>query len=120
MKFVVRKEQDYLRGLDALRPHLDGKPYTVTIEKFKRPRTKPQNAKLHAMIRDMALHCGYPEPQMKDIVKAEFAPMKTVKIGDREVAIPKGTSEMSVDEISDLMESLYAIGAEIGCVFTDT
>ena len=118
MKTVARNKREALDWLvDQVPPWLD-KPYTVSVEPFKRPRTNPQNAKIHAMIRDLALHTGYTEAMMKEIVKAQFAPLRAVVLNGKEVSIPKGTSDMTVDECGDFIERLYELGAELSCGFT--
>ena len=124
VRAVVRNDRDLTlfvsKVVKELGANLGDKPYTVSIKRFHRPRSLDQNKKLHAMIRELALHCGYAESQMKEIVKAQFGPMKAVKIGDRrEVSHPKGTSEYTVQEMSDFMERLYQLAAEIGLVFQE-
>lgn len=119
MKHVIRSEDDFLNILPALRQHLTGKPIQVTIKPFKRDRSLDQNKKLHAMIRELALHCGYPERQMKEILKAQFAPINTVTIGGRICDVPRNTSDMSIDEMSQFMDDIEQLGAELGVTFDE-
>lgn len=119
MRFIVKTDAQLLDCLSRIREALDGKPWQITLKRFKRDRTLDQNAKAHAMIRDLALHTGYTESQMKDIVKTEFAPVKSVMIGSRICNMPMGTSEMNVSEMAEFIEHLYQLGAEIGCGFYD-
>lgn len=93
----------------------EGKAWQVTVKPFERDRTLAQNAKIHAMIRDLALFTGYTEKQMKDICKAQFAPFVERKIGENVVHTAKGTSEMTVLEMSNFIEALQALAADIGC-----
>ena len=93
-------------------------PYQITIRRFKRDRTLDQNAKLHAMIRTLAEHCGYTESAMKDVLKVQFAPIVVSTIpGLGEVERPKGTADMNVEEMSEFMERIYQLGAELGVTF---
>jgi hypothetical protein len=101
-----------------------GKPIQVTIKHFKRDRTLDQNAKVHAMLRDLALFTGYSERQMKDICKQQFAPFVERQLGTKynelRVHTPKGTSEMNVEEMSNFIDALHALGAELdGFEFSD-
>ena len=122
MKAVVRNHDDLVKFCSRVATQLGtdfGKPYTVSIAKFKRPRSLEQNKKLHAMLRELALHTGYTESMMKEICKANFGPIAVYQVGNRIVDAPKGTSDYTVEEMADFVESLYQLGAEIGVVFSD-
>ena len=123
MRAVVRNDRDLTHFVSKvvreLGANLGDKPYTISIRRFHRPRTLDQNAKLHAMIRELALHCGYTESEMKEALKYKFGPMKMIQIGDDYKSIAKGTSEYTVQEMSDFVERLYQLAAEIGCVFQE-
>ncbi len=122
MKAVVRSRQDLnswvYRVCEQLGDNFD-KPYTVTIQKFHRPRTTDQNAKVHAMFRELARFTGHSEADVKDYIKAEFGPTRQVKIGKYTNQVPAGSSTWNVETCSMIIEELYRIGAEIGCEFTD-
>jgi len=119
MKAVVKNRVECIRFIDQIADKFDGKPYTLTIQKFHRPRTLDQNAKIHAMIRDIALHTGYTESRMKDIVKAEFGPIAVAKVGNRIVEAPEGTADYTIQEMSEFVEHMFVLGAEIGVAFTE-
>lgn len=122
MRAVIRSRNDFYRFVDEVSNQLGEqyeKPYTVTVKRFHRPRTNDQNAKAHAMIRELALHCGYTEAAMKDVLKTEFGPIQVFQVGTRIVDAPKGTSDYTVEELSAFIEQLYQIGAEINCAFTE-
>lgn len=97
----------------------DGRAWQVTVKEFKRDRTLDQNAKCHAMLRDLALFTGYTEKQMKDIAKAEFSPIVHRQIGMKKYGVPKDTSDMTVDEMSAFIERLYQLGTEIGVQWSE-
>lgn len=117
MKAVIRNLGDIAKFVDKIADKLDGRPWTISIKKFHRPRTLPANAKFHAMNRELALHLGYTESQMKNVIKSEFGPIESKMIGPRIVDMPKETAEYSVMEMRDMIEQLYQLGAETGCVF---
>lgn len=119
MRAVIRNRNDLFRFAESVDAKLDGKPYTITVKRFHRPRTLEQNAKLHAMINELADHCGYTASEMKDIVKAEFAKEVERRIANRSIRIPQPTSEMTVMDMSEMIERLYQLGAEVGCQFTE-
>ena len=117
MKAVVRTNEDLLKFINTVSDRLDGRPWTISLKKFHRPRTLPANAKFHAMNRELALHLGYSESQMKSVIKSEFGPIESTMIGPRIVDMPKETAEYTVTEMQAMIEQLYQLGAEVGCVF---
>lgn len=102
---------------------LNGKPMTMSLREFHRPRTLDQNARIHAMFRDLAEHTGYTEGEIKDYFKSEFGPRMTLDLRsdnqDRSAYIPKGTSRYTVQECQAMIERIYQVGAECGCVFSE-
>ena len=50
------------------------KPQLVTIEDYKPPRSLPQNARLHCMIRALSDYTGHSESELKSWFKAEYGP----------------------------------------------
>lgn len=117
MRFAIRTKADLLHMVDKVVPTLDGKPYTLVIKPFHVPRSLDQNKKMHAMIGELADFCGYSRNRMKEIVKNEFGPKEVVEVGQRVVDITKGTSDYDVHEMSEMIERLYQLGAELGHVF---
>lgn len=103
--------------IEKVAPELDGRQYSVIVKPFYVPRSLDQNKKLHAMIGELADFCGYSRNRMKEIVKNEFGPVVSVTVGQRVVDVSKGTSEYDVHEMSDMIDRLHQLGAEIGCVF---
>jgi hypothetical protein len=116
MRAVVRTTADLQRFVDRVAEKLDGKPYTVTIKRFHRPRTQPQNRLLHTLFREMAFEVGYTENEIKEYFKSEFGPKKTIRIGGGERVVPKGTSEYTVMEMMDLIEHVHRVAGEMGII----
>ena len=117
MGFPVRHYEDAIRVLSQVT--FDGRLYLLTIKPYKEPRSLDQNKKLHAMLRDIALHTGFTEHETKEICKAKFAPLVTKSFGKGQITLPKGTSEMSTDECSQFVERLYALGAELNVTWSE-
>ena len=122
MKAVIRTPEGLMRFVrkvaksDILRT---GKPYTVSLARFYRPKTLEQNAKYHAMIADIAVHIGYSNSEVKDYVKAEFGPVDTITIAGKTKSIPKSVSKYTVQEMSAAIETLYRVGADAGVEWHD-
>ena len=117
MKAIVRTRNDCLRYVQEWWKFGDGKPYTLELKPYKALKTNDQNRLLHALIGELADHCGYPPAVMKDVVKAMFGPMHTSKKFG--VTIPKSVADYTPENISNLIERVYQVGAEHGCVFQE-
>jgi hypothetical protein len=97
---------------------------TVT---FRRPvRSLAQNARMWAMLTDVSQqveHHGqkYRPDEWKDIFTAALGRFRLVPGLDAGTIVPLGmrTSEMSKDQLGDLMELISAYGAEKGVVWGD-
>lgn len=98
-----------------------GKPLAITVAPHKQKRSTDQNAKLHAMIADLAAHAWidgrqYDEETWKEYIRCKF-------IGTEEVDLPDGrrtmrglpTSSLSVEEFANLITQVQAWAAsELG------
>jgi hypothetical protein len=118
MRSVIRNENGW-RQLGA-KLIWDGKPYEVVVRPFKRKRTLSQNAKMHAMMRELAQHIGYSDGELKDYIKSEHGPKKTITIGDEHSTVPVSTKDYNVSECGDIIEVLFRLGAECGCSYSET
>jgi hypothetical protein len=129
MKAVIKTLQDLDNlvakiGKEGL---LTGKPMTLTLTKFRRPRTLEQNAKLHAMFRELAEHVGETEHFVKEYMKAEFGPKRVVKfkvlqtnvMAEKARAVPMSTSDYTVDQLNEMIERVYQCGAFAGVQFQE-
>lgn len=124
MRVIVRNEGQ-LRGAFSsfIGAMVHGKPYEVWIRPFKQRRSLDQNAKMHVMIRELAKHIGYSESEMKNVLKSEYGPVHSVRIGDRDIVVPKSTADYDRAQAGEMIELIQMLGAETGCVFqeaTDT
>ena len=120
MKQVVRDRNSALRFVDRFCSEFgpNWEPQTIEIKRFKPQRSLPQNAKLHAMIRELALEIGYSEDDLKDYFKSCFGPKKIVRLMDEERLIPMSTTEYNRVEMADMIGHVERIGAELGFRFS--
>ena len=122
MKQVVRSRNDAHRFIDRVSNGLGEtfeKPYLIDIKEFKPPRSNAQNALLHVLFREIGLHVGRPEDEIKDIFKYQYGVMKKLELFGDVTYVPKGTSDYNKQELSDMVEQVYRKGAEWGVEFTD-
>ncbi|CAN7396124.1 recombination protein NinB [Neorhizobium sp. LjRoot104] len=92
----------------------------------KKSRSTEQNAKLHAMLGEVAKqvewHGQFLDPDdWKDMFTASLRHARVVPGIDRGTYVPLGmhTSTLTIEEMSNLIELIYAFGAEHGVVFKD-
>lgn len=110
---------------DKAKRWIAGLPAGTRVE-FKAPRrTLPQNSRLWAMLTDVATqkdHCGrrYPPDDWKVLFlhalgrETRFVPSLD---GAGFIPIGQSSSDLSIAEMSELMEFMEAWGAEHGVVF---
>ena len=126
MKVVTRSRNSAIKAIDdyisktGLGCHWE-KPQLLEIKPYKPPRTLEQNAKYHAMCRELAEFVGHTESDIKEYMKLEYGPKKPFGVGSWQESkyIPKGVSQYSKEEASMMIEHLYRIGAELGFAFSD-
>jgi len=92
-----------------------GVPYEVIVRPYKSIRSVEQNNLLHSWIREIANETGHTVEEIKDHICSEFLGSKDYVGLDGE---PKSrvvaTSELSVEEMSALIERVTELGALIG------
>jgi len=90
-------------------------PYEVIVRPYKSSRSIEQNNLLHSWIRAIAEETGHSVEEIKDYVCSEY-------LGSREYLGINGTpkrrlvttSELSVEEMSALIERVTELGAQVG------
>lgn len=103
----------FAKALDPLGDPFE-KPYLLTFEEFKPPRSLPQNARLHCMIRALSKHTGHSESELKDFFKAEYGPHKRLQVGTEGKMIPLSTTLYTKKQMAELMEQVDRVCAECG------
>jgi len=90
-------------------------PAVVEIKRFRAKRTSEQQAKLHAMLRDMARHNGISEEQMKIHAKFEsYWPQEERVINGMPAFIALSESQLTVEQESEVISQLQAVGDTFG------
>ena len=115
------------KGREQAARWIDIAPVGTRVE-FKKPRrTLPQNARLWAMLTDVARQIKWHDERytpeewklmFMDALNREirFAPALN---GRGVVNLGTSSSDLSVEEMSDMIELIFAFGAEHGVVFQD-
>lgn len=120
--FYLRSPEIRQRVCEAVRNAPDG--YRVEIKEQK--RTLDQNAKMWPMLQDVAAQVNWYGQKLspddwKDVFTASLRRTRVVPGLDAGTFVPLGmrTSDMSKQEFSDLIELIYAFGAEHGVEWSD-
>ena len=77
--------------------------------------TLPQLAKLHAMIRELALHVGEPFSDMKLLVKDKAGLCLAREVSGKEYFLAKSFGECSREELSLAIQAAIDIGVSVNC-----
>ena len=127
MRLVIRTEEDFKRkGVeikDLIYRGLKGGP--VVLEFGREKRTQDQNAKLWPMLRDISNQVEFMfdhhSPEVwKDLLTAAWRKQKIVPgLDGGLVALGVSTSKLPKEDLSELIESIYAYGAEQGVQWSE-
>jgi hypothetical protein len=77
--------------------------------------TLPQLAKLHAMIRELALHIGETFEDMKLLVKDKAGLCLSREVAGKEYFLAKSFGECSREELSLAIQAAIDIGISVSC-----
>ena len=93
----------------------NGDPYEVIVRPYKSSRSVEQNNLLHSWIREIAKETGHTVEEIKDHVCVEFLGTKDyVGLNGEHRSRAIATSELSVEEMSALIERVTELGALVG------
>lgn len=115
---------EFIRSL----PANEKKPLVVSIQPLT--RTLEQNAKLHAMLSDIAKQCEFNGKRLDvDNWKAVFVSAHKIATGGEEsmalglegelISLRESTAQMSKERLASLIEYITAWGVENGVRFSD-
>lgn len=123
MQTIILRAKEHRQMAKAL---IDAAPDDAVVQISPRKRTLEQNAKLHAMLADVARQ----KPQGRQLDIETWKGLFLAQIGKRVrfeanldgtgvVAMAPRTSKLNVKEFSDLIECIYAYGAEHGVKWSE-
>ena len=114
----IHNEPSRIAALQYIRSIQIIKPYELTIKEVKSVRTIEQNNKMWAMLGDIALQTNWygqflTKEEWKDIMSAGLKKQRAVPgIDGGFVILGTHTSKMSIREMIDLVDLMYAFGAD--------
>jgi hypothetical protein len=122
-KLIIRDDIQRARAIEIIRATPED--HEVVIRPHKSKRSLDQNAKMWAMLSDVSRQVEWygrhlsPE-DWKDVFTAALKRLDVVPgIEGGFVVIGAHTSKMSVQEMADMIECIYAFGSERDVVWTE-
>lgn len=119
--FILAHQQSRQRAIDAVFNAPEG-----NIVEIKEPnRSLDQNAKLWPMLNDLSVQVNWhgnklSEDEWKDVLTAALKQQKVVPgIEGGFVVLGQRTSKMNKKDFSELIELIYAFGAQQGVTWSD-
>ena len=116
--YIIRDERIRANAINLIRDLPVSPLYQVVISEVKSIRTLEQNAKMWAMLTDVSRQVEWygmylrPE-EWKDMATAALKGQKTVPgLEGGFVVIGASTSKMSIKEMIDVIDFLYAFGSD--------
>lgn len=128
-RFVLRGKVAIDQAVEALTElypsveagEFDHPKWEVEIRPYQKKRTPAQNRTIHMWIGQMASHTGATAEDMKDWLKfaSGFWPQRQLTVGFETKDIPKSTTQLTAEEMMEVMTHVQAHCAEWGIPITD-
>lgn len=119
MKFLANlTKNNEIEHTPHIRHHLSKfdktKKVMVEVKKPFNKRSLDQNALMWVWFTIIADYTGYAPEEVHHVVKGLYCPRKAVTLKGKTYRIPKGTSELSVGEMVELMMRIQAMASDLG------
>jgi hypothetical protein len=122
---ILRNDHDKAAFINTVRNAQFAKPVKITAEYVRSTRSLEQNKKIHAMLRDISRQVEWAGKKRsvedwKDLVTAALKQAEIVEgLEGGLVALGLHTSRMTIGEMTDMIDFMYAWGNERGVRWTD-
>ncbi len=121
---IIRTDAHKAHCLETIANLSPGKVWEVEVREYKPTRTIEQNNKMWAMLGEVSAQVDWygnklTDEEWKDVFTAALKKQKVVPgIDGGFVVIGARTSKMKIAEMVELIELMYAFGAERGVSFS--
>lgn len=113
MFFILKNDEIIKNCLDVVRNSYN---CTVEIKPYKKGRSNSQNRLYWSLLGIIAKDAGYEIDDLHTAIKVRFLGTSEKFIAGNLVTIPKSTTTLNTREFTELIEKIYALGAEMGIV----
>lgn len=104
------------QDLDAIRAYVgrfDGREVRVNFSPPKRSRSTAQNRFYWSVpVGMIAQHTGHTPEEVHEFLKAQFLPRQFITIGQREVSVPKSSTDLDTVSFEVYLEHIRAFAAQ--------
>jgi len=98
----------------AAATRLDGGALDIRVTDWKDPKTRPQENKFYAIVRDFSLSQGMDVREMKVRLLFRLAFTEFIPTYKGNMEVPKSIASAKLHELSDLIDQLQALAIENG------
>jgi len=113
MFFILRDETILKNCLDVIQQSIG---CTVEIKPYKKTRSGRQNRLYWTLLGIIAKDAGYELDDLHTAVKVRFLGADEKLIAGQLVTVPKSTTGLNTREFTELVDKVYALGAQMGIV----
>jgi hypothetical protein len=103
--------EPYIEQRDAIRDlvgKLDvSKPWSITVEPYRKKRTNSQNALLHKWFDIIGRDTGYAAAEIKEIYRDMFLGTMPRDFGGEVRDVRRSTADLKSEEFSEFMDRVY-------------
>lgn len=110
MYYVLKNDDIKKNCIDRIQS-LDG-VYRVTIEKYKKARTKAQNKLCHMWCEIIGNEFGYTEKQMFLILKAQFLGVEEVFLAGFKFVQPKESRNLPIKDFINFLDNIQSFAIQ--------
>ena len=93
--------------------------WSVTIEPYQPKRSSQANRRYWALLQRCSEKTGYETSELHEMLKAQFAPRRTLTIKGEECTVPASTASMKSKGFLDYMEKVERWGIQTLCVWLE-
>lgn len=102
------------RVLEHIQALADSKRWRVTVVRYRKPRTDPQNNLFHMWVGIIAKETGNSNHDTKEGLKELFLPPRISELRGRLVTVRRATSALNVKDMSEFMTRVQGWAASEG------
>ena len=110
-RFILRNPAILDNCIQALRALPTDSSFEVIIRKHERHRSDNQQGYYRVLLREVSDYTGYDPEELHDLFRKRLGLVKVIQLKES-VEVPLSTSEMSIQQMSLLIEGVHRICAE--------
>lgn len=111
MYFVLKNDDIKKNCIDHIQS-LDG-VYRVTIEKYKKDRTKSQNSLMWMWLGIISNDTGESPENLHEVFKLRFLGTEKIQSMGYSIEIPKSTTKLTTQEFTDYLDKIEGLALSI-------